>query len=610
MKKLQKFALLGVVALAGTVSMTSCSSNDDPAIGPDGERLSVKTDFLLNIPVKDGASTRMTDANAQVSNTSVTRTFGDLTLVPFGVTFSDGATVPTSLGNAIVKTLSSADATASFNKAANHYLFKNVNIPVGTKSFVGYLTTTSTTPNDTDNQQGALVDDNGSALDFADPANLTVNLKSIASETSSGILGALNAIAAASYTDTSTTPATVYKWSETQNPGLYDLFYRFTRLTCGSSAKAAAMVADLTAALANNTDDLSNAIKAAITANPIPTTTFPANLPEGAIAISWADPDGDKVFEFVDANTDNEIGFRAIGRSDFANPAALVYRVNSPVVTSTVSQADKYDATTSVAWSTILGNYTSGNTVQPSTASVALTTPMEYAVARLQAEVALSAPTFTSTTTTYYYVADASGNLSIDETLTTTTTKDIDISSGFNLTGIIIGGQNPVKWDFTPKNASKNWALYDGDISSGTITPPTTAGGTDGTNATNSTLVLETAANIAVRVALELQNNTGVDLKINNGKVIKKDSKFYLTATLDPTNPITNPANTTTPSASVTDGKVFKQDFVTIATFTITPADLDKATDVIPDLTKAEQELGLSVNLEWQTGDTYDVKID
>jgi hypothetical protein len=602
MKKLQKFALLGVVALAGTVSMTSCSSNDDPAIGPDGERLSVKTDFLLNIPVKDGASTRMTDANAQVSNTSVTRTFGDLTLVPFGVTFSDGATVPTILGTTITKTLSSADATASYNNAANHYLFKNVTIPVGTKSFVGYLTTSGS---GTDNQQGALVDDNGSDLDFADPANLTVNLKSIASETSSGILAALNAIAAASYSDTSTTPATVYKWSETQNPGLYDLFYRFTRLTCGSSAKAQAMVDDLTAALANNSDDLSNAIKAAITANPIPTTTFPANLPEGAIAISWADPEGDKVFEFVDANTSNEIGFSAIGRSDFANPAALVYRVNSPVATSTTSQADKYTGTTTDWANDILANYTAGNTVQPTTASVALTIPMEYAVARLEAEVALSAPTFTSTTTTFYYVADASGNLSIDETQTTTTTKDIDISSGFNLTGIIIGGQNPVKWDFTPKNSSKNWALYDGNISSGTIIPPTTAGGTDGTNATNSTLVLETAANIAVRVALELQNNTGADLKIynttgNQGKVIKKDSKFYLTATLDPT------ALTST----LTDGKVFKQDFVTKATFTITPADLNKATDVIPDLTKAEQELGLSVNLEWQTGDTYNVGID
>ncbi len=105
-----------------------------------------------------------------------------------------------------------------------------------------------------------------------------------------------------------------------------------------------------------------------------------------------------------------------------------------------------------------------------------------------------------------------------------------------------------------------------------------------------------------------MQNNTGVDLKIYNatgkeGNVIKKDSKFYLTATLDPTN---LGAGVT----SVTGGKVFAQDYVTKAKFTITPADLDKATHVIPDLTKAEQELGLSVNLEWTAGDTYNVGID
>ena len=600
MKKLQKFALLGVVALAGTVSMTSCSSNDDPAIGPDGERLAVKTDFMLNIPVKDGASTRMTDANAQVSATSITRTLKDLTLVPYGTTFADGATVPEILGTAFTKDISSTTADATYNSAANHYLFKNVVIPVGTKSFVGYLTTTGSGD---DNQQGALVDDNNGALDFSNPANLTVNLKGIASETSSAILAALNAIASASYTDATT--STVYKWSQTQNQGLYDLWYRFTRLTAGSSANAQAIVDDLNASLANNTDDLSTAIKAAIAdpANAIP-TGFPAKLPEGAIAITWDDTTG----KFVDANTSNEIGFNATGRSDFANPAALVYRVNSPVVTSTVSQADKYTGNTT-DWATdILANYTAGNTVQPTTASVALTTPMEYAVGRLEAEVELTAPSFTSSTTTYYYVADpTTGALSPDPTQApTTTTKTIDISSGFLLTGIVIGGQNPVKWDFTPKNSSKNWALYDGNIGSATITPPTTAGGTDGTNAKNSTLVLETAANIAVRVALELQNNTGVDLKIYNtagkeGKVISKDSKFYLTATLDPT------ALTT---ATVTGGKVFAQDYVTKAKFTINPADLDKATHVIPDLTKAEQELGLSVNLEWTAGDTYNVGID
>lgn len=572
MKKLQKFALLGVIALAGSVSFTSCSSEDDPAIGPDGTRLNAKTEFMLNIPTGNSATTRMLDANAQVTDGTASRTLDQLILVPYGKVFEDGATVPQILGTPFNKKISEADVAAeTYESQANHYLFKKVDVPVGTMNFLGYLTTKGSGD---EAAQGALVDAQGEDLDFTNPNALEVNLKSIVVEEDPGVLAALNAI------------ASVEGWATTENKGLYDLYYRFTKLTSGSSAKAQALVDDLANSLKDNTDDLSVAIKAAITANPIP-ANFPANAPQGAIAIAWGENG------FIAANDKEEIGLGVPTRDSYVNPAALVYRVNSPVVTATTTQEANY--TTANSWETILRGYTAGNTVQANTVSTALTKAMQYAVGRLAAEVSLTDDTFTSTTTFYTYVwNEETGELEIDEDQTRTETKSISIADGFLLNGIIIGGQNPVKWDFTPASAAKNWALYDKNINTPTIKK--------GTDAKNSTLVLETAANTPVKVAIELKNNTGDYIRIANGKVIKKDAIFYLVGVMDPTADGID--------SSATEGKVFKQDYVTTVKLAITPDGLNKATDVIPDLTRSDLELGLSVDLVWQKAATYEITIE
>ncbi len=574
MKKLQKIALLGVIALAGSVSFTSCSSDDDAAIGPDGERLAVKTEFALNIPTNSKAITRMSDANAQVNDGTASRTLKQLTLVPFGNKFDDGATVPAKFGTEFVADISTASKIAeTYNNQANHYLFSDVQVPIGTKAFLGYLTTTGTGD---DNAQGALVDANGNALDFTDPGTLNVNLKSIEVEDDPGVVAALNAIASAE------------GWATTDNAGLYDLYYRFTQLTSGSSAKAKALVDDLTKALENNDDAISTAIKNAITTNAIP-ENFPKNAPQGAIAIAW---DGEK---FVAANDKELIGINATSRDAYVNPAALVYRVNSTVATATESQADNY--VYSKSWEEILSPYTPNSSVQANTVSTALEDDMDYAVGRLAAEVSLTDDSFKSLTTNYVYVwNEDTEELEIDEQQTTEVEETISIADGFLLNGIIIGGQNPVKWDFTPASADKNWALYDKNIQTPTIKK--------GTDAKNSTLVLETEKDAVVKVAIELKNNTGKDIKIGDGRVIKKDAIFYLVGELDPA--------TVTDSKLPEDkaGKVFVQDYVTTVKFAISPEGLKNATDVIPDLTRPELELGLSVNLEWHDADTYVINLD
>ena len=92
--------------------------------------------------------------------------------------------------------------------------------------------------------------------------------------------------------------------------------------------------------------------------------------------------------------------------------------------------------------------------------------------------------------------------------------------------------------------------------------------------------------------------------------VIPAGTKYYLIAELDPTK-----------TADIKSGtgrdKVFEQDYVTTVTLTIaagTPGSpnitgLGKAYNVIPDQRSKTLELGLSVNLEWKPGITFEKTI-
>ena len=134
----------------------------------------------------------------------------------------------------------------------------------------------------------------------------------------------------------------------------------------------------------------------------------------------------------------------------------------------------------------------------------------------------------------------------------------------------------------------------------------------------NYTLVLDnwindTQANQQkVNIAVELTNNSDQDFWGYNG-LITKGQTFYLIGQLDPT---------AKSMADISDKpymsdsyrypqnnivRVFMQDYTTTANFTIN--DLKKAYSTIPDLRVAKLELGLSVDLSWSTGITYDVPL-
>ena len=60
-------------------------------------------------------------------------------------------------------------------------------------------------------------------------------------------------------------------------------------------------------------------------------------------------------------------------------------------------------------------------------------------------------------------------------------------------------------------------------------------------------------------------------------------------------------------TAGRTINRVFVQDYTTTANFTI--KDLKKAYVTIPDLRASQLQLGLSVDLSWQSGLTFDVAL-
>ena len=195
-------------------------------------------------------------------------------------------------------------------------------------------------------------------------------------------------------------------------------------------------------------------------------------------------------------------------------------------------------------------------------------------------------------------------------------------TDGFPVTGILIGGQpESVNWQYISTSTQATdyeYVAYDRDLT-GIYAVKT------GTPKSNYTLVLDNYTGAPtgqpkVNVAVELVN-TAEDFYGKDG-LIAKGQKFYLIATLDPSQgtavkwPSYDGSNTTFDLKDsykdrypVQHGKnrVFVQDFTTKANFTINT--LKNAYVTLPDLRASLLQLGLSVDLQWQTGLTFDVPL-
>ena len=336
---------------------------------------------------------------------------------------------------------------------------------------------------------------------------------------------------------------------------------------------------------------------------------FPRNLglPSGAAQLTFADDN----FSYV--NKPNAMGGTAgIDISKFAYPVELSYWASSPirVTDNVVSESDfpktvaNWDAAGS--WT----NWTANGTVLSSTKGVALQNNINYGTALLKTKVTLKDGALVDNRKAVLDRIYGSANTEGDQEIAQADCK-------FDLLGILVGGQpSQVGWDWTPvAGATFDNVVYDTYFGSSAVSLPMTE--------PVYTMVFDNlssaAAQNVVAVALELKNNTGKDF-YGNANVIPAGGVFYLVGQLDLSsisetalNAIDYPANGYRFPPFNTDGtnkkviRIFMQDFATEANFTINS--LKAAYSTVPDLRSTDMKFGLSVDLVWKAGVSFNVPL-
>lgn len=559
----KNFAYGAAALLVGAVGLTGCSSDDELTnVNPTYDGESVKTQFTINVPVKS-PSTRLADDIVQTGGLTDFRGMNNIHMFAFSKTNQGavadvtGTDTPTEVYGAMGSILNNELQTNT-----NAKVYYDINIPVGVNRFLFYGEATRA--------EGAKDADNG-RLDATYPTTKSnplsttkFELVSIAeqgnTETEGTLLKALNDVAKVSGWSTSTE--------------LRNFYLSFIQLKAGSAnsiREALTMLKEgLNSVTPSTEGDLKGDIIDAIdnSLGTITSLTYPRDLglPDGAVQIGWNSSENE--FEYSTSSNNVWGGMVTAAKiPDYVYPAALYYWTNSTIKVSDDTQSDNY----ATNWNTCLGLYQDGNTVKASTRSVALEKQINYGVARFDL-----AAWFNGTT-----VKD---NVSNDVAVTE--------ANGMKIVGLLVGGQKNVKYDFSTPVDDTERSIYDQSITS-VVLPDS-----KNENIIARTLVLETEPNTTKRFAIELENNTGKSFVGNDGTV-PAGGRFYLVGELEPS---------TDPTYVNMDQKVFKQDFTTTAKVTI--SSLAHAYNCIPDLKSPKLELGLSVDLDWQSGLVDDVTIE
>lgn len=365
-------------------------------------------------------------------------------------------------------------------------------------------------------------------------------------------------------------------------------------------------------------------------------------IPEGAAQLEFLPQSATQIrdeFKYRDPNQPLvNPGMKTFEPRKYMYPAELWYYVNSSIRTSSngdITAADYPDGITKwnapASWS----GWTSPGEVASSTRAVAVTNPINYGVALLKSNVSYSATT----------LKDNRKDLTEENTDRSFSIADANLQ----LRGVLVGGQNPrMNWQFIRKytdtsakpeaGSNDSLAEFDGvvyDHSFGTTTGtgdnkmdvPLTIPSSTSSSATTYTLVYDNYNSTGTGATeAERQNDVFVALEFVNGgdsfwgkdNLIPKDGVFYLVAKLPkPTanDNITWPSDHQIPPVNPSTGvslnvaRVFIQDFMTTANFRIGENSLKNAYYSVPDLRASQMSLGLSVDLKWESGITYNLDL-
>ena len=564
MKKMINKYFCMAVALAAA-GMTGCSE-DEPNVNPtEGE--TVKTSFAISLPYQFG--TRMSGDNVQANGNFLG--MQNIRMFPLTTAGADGVALSRmiTLGNI------TADGLTDQTK-----IYNDVQVDVNTNNFLFYALAGSTDPSTTAFANGYMTDNLSSGV--VNTNDIKFNLTRIRKEANfatdgAAVLQALNGVAAAT------------SWSTSQDEQLKALYDLYIKNTAGSAASVKVLLEDLnnkmTALNTGSTATVAQAVIAAIEAaqTGIEASTFPRNynLPDGVAQVAWSGT----AFKFV-GNADVTIGANAIDPTTICYPAGLYYMANTPIKTT-----DALDPVfpNFANWADGFADW-AGTSVTATTRGIALTNPVQYAVASLAVKVKCATSTLPDNAEEY-----ATGG----QTQTITVPAD-----GFKLTGVVIGGQpETVGWDFKNLAGDHLMNIYDNAV------PADVTAKYGSESPINYTLVLEDLVEKAVsdktkasvvNIALEFENTSGQSFYGQDG-LVPAGAKFYLVGQLD-----LNAQQGVTDTTGRTS--VFSQDYTTTATFTI--SSLENAYNGIPDLRASKMKFGLAVDLTWQAGVSFDVTID
>lgn len=608
MKQIKNLAWMSAIALAGTMTFAACSSDDDKVenINPTYDGKSVKTQFAINIP--RAAQTRQTAEITQ--NNSNFRGIDNILLYSVKDDFEEEFLNPISLIE------DEKDITSLAQESRKVY--SDVTIPIGTKHFLFYGKANLNSEASKAKTGSLNFTATSSTREYSDINASLVNIYP-STLSYSALTDILNNIVQAKTNDTKI-------WKDADNRVFYNTCNDFTKLNAGSAQSIKAAVKRLYNKLKElelNEDEDNDKIRDAIVkaiededAFKIAENTFDYNidsdiitnfpenlgLPEGAARLTYNESRNE--FAYSPSTTIGSLN--SINTTSICYPAELYYRAKTELYASTSDN---------VTWPTSLENWKKPSSwtnwtssVAADTRTIALKENINYAVASLATVVKIASEKS--------YLEDNAVSAGGENSARQIPVSNNSYDASFRLTGVLVGGQpSQVDGEFAPvSNATFTNTVYDNQMN-GIIINETTGERNNYIDVTannaqaNYTMLLdnlvpgEDTDQNKVHIALELVNNSGEEF-YGQGGIVPVGGKFYLVGMLDPA------ADDRTVSEPESSGltRVFAQDYTTTANFTI--SSLKNAYVTIPDLRSTKLQLGLSVDLSWEAGLTFDVTID
>lgn len=586
------------------VMLTGCYDHDHEEVVVSGAP--VRVDLAFTLSGSSSNKTRMADAVVQINSA---RTYDILSIIPM---INETPDIQTFSNETVVDKPSSTNPTAKF------YHYGSCDMSPGVNKCIVYAKAQADDPVDSKAHNGSLTvsynntpsasfpaitaETDMSKISFS-PVSMLAN-EDIGDNPGSNpetpsdyddawaLANYLTAIANASVEVSGNT----YYWrTYYDNPTLKILFQNFTnnvnkastgQVLAGSATNVKKWASLLKSALENQSFDegsvakkLKDRILTLIGDPSSITSTYPRNydLPDGAAVLQWVETTNGNTTtgSFVpQTQTTTLANINSISR--YVYPPELYYFVNSDVrcKESQVDYQSLYGTNTTWAGFLSAAEFVNADpddditTVTGTTKAVALKDPVQYAVAHLQV-IAQAAGSFT----------DVNG-------------QDVTMDNNFPLTGVIVGGQRAVDYQFEPTTTSDENVkfVYDSEVNEyddehDTYVHYLTTSFQEMAN----TLVLQTNDEENMTIILEFENKSGSQFYGVNNEIIYPDTRFYLVGTI--------PYNAGTGGDAISAGRVFTKAYTTEVKLTVNS--LAGAYNVLPNILSSHLVVGVEVMTNW-----------